>query len=239
MLQVQDLNVFYGGIHALRNISLTVNEQEIVSIVGANGAGKSTLLKSIAGVIKPASGKVIFRNEEMRLTPQKIVAKGISLVPEGRRIFANLSVLDNLLVGGYLRSQAEVKESMEQVLELFPKLQERLKQAGGTLSGGEQQMLAVGRALMSKPRLLMLDEPTLGLAPVIVDILFDGLERVRQLGITLLLVEQNAMMAIELADRAYIIQTGQIVKEDRAAALLEDEQIVRSYLGGATKEGTL
>ena len=239
MLQVQDLNVFYGGIHALRNISLAVNEQEIVSIVGANGAGKSTLLKSIAGVIKPASGKVIFRNEEMRLTPQKIVAKGISLVPEGRRIFANLSVLDNLLVGGYLRSQAEVKESMEQVLELFPKLQERLKQAGGTLSGGEQQMLAVGRALMSKPRLLMLDEPTLGLAPVIVDILFDGLERVRQLGITLLLVEQNAMMAIELADRAYIIQTGQIVKEDRAAALLEDEQIVRSYLGGATKEGTL
>lgn len=233
MLEVQNLDVSYGGIRALHGVSLEVSQGEIACIIGANGAGKSTLLKAIAGLKKPSGGAVVFEGKKLDIAPHKIVGLGVSLVPEGRRIFANLSVLENLLVGGFLTKKSEMDANIEKVLELFPRLRERLKQMGGTMSGGEQQMLAVARALMSNPRLLMLDEPSLGLAPVIVDALFDGLSKVRDSGVTILLVEQNAMMALELADRAYILDTGLIVKEGKAGVLLDDPMVAEHYLGRA------
>jgi len=233
MLRVENLEVSYGGIKALHGVSLEVSKGEIVCIIGANGAGKSTLLKAISGLEKPSGGAVYFDGKKLDMPPHKIVGLGISLVPEGRRIFANLTVLDNLLVGGFLTKKSDVEENVERVLTLFPRLRERIKQLGGTMSGGEQQMLAVGRALMSNPRLLMLDEPSLGLAPVIVDTLFEGLAKVRDSGVTILLVEQNAMMALELADRAYILDTGSIVKEGKASVLLDDPMVVEHYLGKA------
>jgi branched-chain amino acid transport system ATP-binding protein len=233
MLEVQNLDVSYGGIRALHGVSLEVSQGEIVCIIGANGAGKSTLLKAIAGLKKPSGGAIVFEGKKLDIAPHKIVGLGVSLVPEGRRIFANLSVLENLLVGGFLTKKSEMDANIEKVLELFPRLRERLKQMGGTMSGGEQQMLAVARALMSNPRLLMLDEPSLGLAPVIVDALFDGLSKVRDSGVTILLVEQNAMMALELADRAYILDTGLIVREGKAKVLLDDPMVAEHYLGRA------
>lgn len=233
MLRVENLEVSYGGIKALHGVSLEVSKGEIVCIIGANGAGKSTLLKAISGLEKPSGGAVYFDGKKLDMPPHKIVGLGISLVPEGRRIFANLTVLDNLLVGGFLTKKSDVEENVERVLTLFPRLRERIKQLGGTMSGGEQQMLAVGRALMSNPRLLMLDEPSLGLAPVIVDTLFEGLAKVRDSGVTILLVEQNAMMALELADRAYILDTGSIVKEGKASVLLDNPMVVEHYLGKA------
>lgn len=233
MLKVENLDVSYGGIRALHGVSLEVSQGEIVCIIGANGAGKSTLLKAIAGLEKPSGGAVFFEDKKLDMAPHKIVGLGVSLVPEGRRIFANLTVLENLLVGGFLTKKSEIEANIERVLGLFPRLRERLKQLGGTMSGGEQQMLSVGRALMSNPRLLMLDEPSLGLAPVIVDTLFEGLLRVRDSGVTVLLVEQNAMMALELADRAYILDTGSIVKEGKASVLLDDPMVAEHYLGKA------
>lgn len=231
MLSVRNVDVFYGGIQALRQVSLEVSQGEIVCIIGANGAGKSTLLRTIAGLTPPVGGAIEYEGTPLTMPPHKRVAMGISLVPEGRRIFANLSVLDNLRVGAFLRKKSEAQESLDQALSIFPRLNERLNQLGGTMSGGEQQMLAVARAMMARPRLLMLDEPSLGLAPVIADTLFDGLTKIREGGVTVLLVEQNAMMALELSDRAYILETGQILKEGPARVMLDDPQVADAYLG--------
>jgi branched-chain amino acid transport system ATP-binding protein len=233
MLTVENLSVYYGGIHALQNVSFHVEEGEIVTLLGANGAGKSTTLRALSGLVPVAEGTITFRGQDLtRHPPHEIVARGLSQVPEGRRIFAHLSVEENLLLGGYARRDpAGLRADLEHVYATFPRLAERRKQSGGTLSGGEQQMLAIGRALMARPALLLLDEPSLGLAPFLVREIFGIIQRLNGEGRTILLVEQNAQQALKIAHRGYVLETGRIVKSDTAAHLLEDEDVRRAYLG--------
>lgn len=234
MLQIKDIDVFYGNIQALHNVSLEVNEGEIVTLIGANGAGKSTLLKTISGLLKPKKGSIQYLNANIDgKAAQSIVKAGISHVPEGRRVFANMTVEENLELGAYLRNDNDgIKKDMDHVYELFPRLLERRKQLSGTLSGGEQQMLAMGRALMSKPKLIILDEPSMGLAPLMVKNIFNIIEMVNKEGVTVLLVEQNANMALSVADRAYVLETGRIVLAGTAKELQESDEVKAAYLGG-------
>lgn len=233
MLKVEDINVFYGNIHAIKGISFEVNEGEIVTLIGANGAGKSTTLNTVAGLLKPASGSIEFEGSSLLGVPaHKIVGKGMALCPEGRRIFLQLSVQENLEMGAYTRSGAEVADLIASVYDRFPRLKERYKQVAGTLSGGEQQMLAMGRALMSKPRLMMLDEPSMGLAPILVEKIFQIIEELNKAGTTILLVEQNAQMALSIADRSYVLETGRIVTSGTGEELLHNDAVKRAYLGG-------
>lgn len=234
MLKVTDLEVSYGAIKALRGINFEVNAGEIITLIGSNGAGKTTTLHSISNIIKKASGSVLFENEDItNMTPDEIVRRGLIQVPEGRRIFANLSVKDNLEMGAYTRKdKSGIKEDFEIVYEMFPRLKERVRQIAGTLSGGEQQMLAMGRALMSKPRLLLLDEPSMGLAPILVDEIFSIIQRINKAGTTVLLVEQNAYKALSIADRAYILETGLVTKSGNADELAKDNAVKAAYLGG-------
>lgn len=232
MLSVKDLHVYYGGIHALRGISLDVNKGEIVTIIGANGAGKSTLLNSISGFLKYKQGEISYNDEKLGFVPNKIVKQGICHVPEGRLIFANLTVMDNLKIGAYLRKdKQQIQIDLEQVLTLFPRLKEREKQMAGTLSGGEQQMLAMGRGLMSNPDIMLLDEPSLGLAPLLVQTVFDIIVDIRKMGKTILLVEQNAFKALSIADRAYVLEQGCITMEGDAKVIAADPTIKEAYLG--------
>lgn len=234
MLKVNGIDVFYGNIHALKGLYLEINEGEIVTLIGANGAGKSTLLKTLSGLLKPKSGTIEYLGSSISgKAPQAIVKSGISHVPEGRRVFANMSVEENLELGAYLRKDsAGIRKDIQSVYELFPRLQERRKQLSGTLSGGEQQMLAMGRAIMAKPKLLLLDEPSMGLAPLMVKTIFQIIEKINQDGTTILLVEQNANMALSVADRAYVIETGRIEISGTAAELQASEEIKKAYLGG-------
>jgi len=234
MLKVTDLEVSYGAIKALRGISFEVNQGEIITLIGSNGAGKTTTLHSISNIIKKAGGNVVFEEEDISsLSPDAIVRKGLIQVPEGRRIFANLSVRDNLEMGAFTRKdKGGIKEDLEMVYEMFPRLKERIRQVAGTLSGGEQQMLAMGRALMSKPRLLLLDEPSMGLAPILVDEIFSIIQRINKAGTTVLLVEQNAYKALSIADRAYILETGLVTKSGDAGDLAKDNAVKAAYLGG-------
>ena len=233
MLTVENLNVYYGMIHALKNVSFHVEEGEIVALIGANGAGKSTTLQTVSGMLQAKSGSVHFENQDITKMPShRIVQLGISHVPEGRRMFANLTVYENLRMGAYTRKdKKEIEESLARVYERFPRLKERTRQLAGTLSGGEQQMLAMGRALMSNPRLLLLDEPSMGLSPLLVSEIFDIIESISKQGVTILLVEQNAKKALSIADRGYVLETGNIVMEDSAQALLNNEDIKKAYLG--------
>jgi branched-chain amino acid transport system ATP-binding protein len=234
MLTINGIDVFYGNIHALKGVSLEINEGEIVTLIGANGAGKSTLLKTISGLLKPKKGEISFEGGSIAgKVAQAVVKKGISHVPEGRRIFAGMSVEENLELGAYLRKDKQgIREDFEKVYQLFPRLLERKKQHAGTLSGGEQQMLAMGRALMARPRLLLLDEPSMGLAPLLVKTIFEIIREINQTGTTILLVEQNANMALSIADRAYVIETGKIVAAGSAEELNQSDQIRNAYLGG-------
>ncbi|WP_146553713.1 ABC transporter ATP-binding protein [Rummeliibacillus sp. SL167] len=234
MLKVNSIDVFYGNIQALKGVSLEVNEGEIVTLIGANGAGKSTLLKTLSGLLKPKKGTIEYLGQSIAGKPaQSIVKAGISHVPEGRRVFANMTVEDNLDLGAYLRNdRAEIAKDKERVFNIFPILLERRKQLSGTLSGGEQQMLAMGRAIMAKPKLLLLDEPSMGLAPIMVKTIFNIIEEIRKEGTTILLVEQNAHMALSIADRAYVIETGKVVLSGTAKELQETEQVKAAYLGG-------
>ena len=233
MLTVENLNVYYGMIHALKNVSFHVEEGEIVALIGANGAGKTTTLQTVSGMLQAKSGSVHFENQDITKMPShRIVQLGISHVPEGRRMFANLTVYENLRMGAYTRKdKKEIEESLARVYERFPRLKERTRQLAGTLSGGEQQMLAMGRALMSNPRLLLLDEPSMGLSPLLVSEIFDIIESISNQGVTILLVEQNAKKALSIADRGYVLETGNIVMEDSAQALLNNEDIKKAYLG--------
>lgn len=231
ILSVQNLVVNYGAIRALKNISLEVNEGEIITLIGANGAGKTTTMNSIMGLIPKVSGKVVFQGEDItKLDTVHIVKKGIILAPEGRQIFPDLSVLDNLLMGGYHNSPAENRQRMETIMGVFPVLKDRMRQMGGTLSGGEQQMLAVGRAYMAKPKILMLDEPSLGLAPLFIQEIFRMIQAIRDMGVTILLVEQNARMALKISDRGYVIESGEIVHADKSSNLLQSDAVVNAYL---------
>ena len=231
ILKIEDLQVHYGGIEAVKGISFDVQEGQIVTLIGSNGAGKSSTLRTISGLVKPSGGKITFRGEDITgKDPTQIVTQGVTLVPEGRRIFPDMTVLENLKIGAYLRKD-DLSEDLEWVYSLFPRLKERSWQAGGTLSGGEQQMLAVGRALMSRPKLLMMDEPSLGLAPLVVRDIFSIIQEINKQGVTILLVEQNAKKALSIANRAYVLETGRIVKENDAQALLHDEAIKKAYLG--------
>lgn len=234
MLKVNDIDVYYGNIHALKGISLEVHEGEIVTLIGANGAGKSTLLKTISGLLKPNRGSIEYIDSAIDgKAAQTIVKGGISHVPEGRRVFANMSVEENLELGAYLRSnRAEIKKDIAHVYELFPRLLERRKQQSGTLSGGEQQMLAMGRALMAKPKLILMDEPSMGLAPLMVKNIFNIIKMINEEGTTVLLVEQNANMALSVAHRAYVLETGKIVLSGTAKELQESEEVRAAYLGG-------
>ncbi|HJV17929.1 MAG TPA: ABC transporter ATP-binding protein [Bacillales bacterium] len=234
MLQINDINVYYGNIQALRGVSLEINEGEIVTLIGANGAGKSTLLKTISGLLKPKNGDILFEGQSISgKVAQAIVKRGLSHVPEGRRVFANMTVEENLELGAYLRKDKKgIQEDFEKVYNLFPRLLERRKQQSGTLSGGEQQMLAMGRALMARPRLLLLDEPSMGLAPLLVKTIFRIIQEINQTGTTILLVEQNANMALSIADRAYVIETGKIVLSGTSDELNQSDQIRSAYLGG-------
>ena len=233
MLKVENLNVYYGNIHALHDLSFEVNDGEIVSLIGANGAGKSTTLKTISGILHSRGGDILFDgNDISHIPPHKLISMGIAHVPEGRRIFQQLTVKENLEMGAYTRPNSEVKDSLENVYNRFPRLRERQKQVAGTLSGGEQQMLAMGRALMSRPKLMMLDEPSMGLSPLLVQQIFDIIKELNEAGTTILLVEQNAKMALSIADRAYVLETGKIVKEGEAKSLLSDPSVKRAYLGG-------
>ncbi len=233
MLKVEDLHVYYGNIHAIKGVSFEVEEGEIVTLIGANGAGKSTTLNTITGLLKPRSGSVIFEDKNIVGVPaHKIVSHGMALCPEGRRIFLQLTVQENLEMGGYTRPASEIAGSIEDVYQRFPRLKERYKQTAGTLSGGEQQMLAMGRALMSKPKLLMLDEPSMGLAPILVEQIFGIVRELHEAGTTILLVEQNAQMALSVADRAYVLETGTISMSGSAKDLLRDERVQKAYLGG-------
>lgn len=234
MLKVTDLAVSYGAIKALRGISFEVNTGEIITLIGSNGAGKTTTLHAISNIIKKSGGEIRFEDESIGdLAPDAIVKKGLIHVPEGRRIFANLTVKENLEMGAFTRTdKAEIKADMEVVYEMFPRLKERLKQISGTLSGGEQQMLAMGRALMSKPKLLLLDEPSMGLAPILVDEIFSIIQQINKAGTTILLVEQNAYKALSIASRAYILETGLITKSGNAKDLIKDNSVKAAYLGG-------
>jgi branched-chain amino acid transport system ATP-binding protein len=232
-LSVEEIHTYYGNIHAIKGLSLTVNAGEIVTLIGANGAGKSTTLKTISGLLKPRSGVVRFNNERIDpLPPHRVVELGISQSPEGRRIFAKMTVRENLEMGAFARRNVtEIEEDLERVLTLFPRLRERLKQRGGTLSGGEQQMLAIGRAMMARPRVLLLDEPSMGLSPVLVDTIFDTIVDINRQGTTILLVEQNAHMALAVAARGYVLESGRVVAADSAKALAESELVRKTYLG--------
>jgi branched-chain amino acid transport system ATP-binding protein len=233
MLEVSELVVHYGGICALNQVSLHVKQGEIVSVIGANGAGKSTLMRTICAVKPFTSGTIKLKGQLLKKEASQVVRDGLTLVPEGRRIFAPLTVRENLMLGAYTRTDVkEIAETMEEIFKLFPRLQERIHQRGGTLSGGEQQMLAVGRALMSKPQILLLDEPSLGLAPIVIDNMFESIRRLnRELGLTILIVEQNATLALEMCDRAYVLETGQIRMEGSGSDLLHDSRVMESYLG--------
>jgi branched-chain amino acid transport system ATP-binding protein len=231
-LKVNNLHVYYGAIHAIKGITLEVNEGEIVTLIGANGAGKSTTLNTIVGLLKPRQGSIAFAGMPVDgISASKMVYRGLSLCPEGRRIFQQMTVKDNLVMGGFSRPNEELQESMEHVYSFFPRLKEREKQIAGTLSGGEQQMLAMGRALMSKPKLMMLDEPSMGLAPILVDQIFDIIRELHSSGVTILLVEQNAQMALSVADRAYVLETGTISMSGNAQDLLQDDNVRKAYLG--------
>lgn len=234
MLEVRDLTVAYGNIVAIKGLSLDVHEGEIVTLIGSNGAGKSTTLRSISGLLKAKSGSVTFRGEAITDVPaHKIVARGICQSPEGRRIFQNMTVDENLTLGAFLRNdKPEIESDRENVLELFPRLRERLNQKAGTMSGGEQQMLAVARAMMGRPQLLLLDEPSMGLAPVLVDLIFETIIKINQQGVTILLVEQNALAALGVANRAYVLESGAIKLSGNAADLARDPEVVKAYLGG-------
>ncbi|MDQ0200946.1 ABC transporter ATP-binding protein [Neobacillus ginsengisoli] len=234
MLKINDINVYYGNIHALKGVSLEINEGEIVTLIGANGAGKSTLLQTISGLLKPKNGEITFEGQSISgKVAQAIVKQGLSHVPEGRRVFSNMTVEENLELGAYLRKDKQgIREDFEKVYQLFPRLLERKKQLSGTLSGGEQQMLAMGRALMARPRLLLLDEPSMGLAPLLVKTIFRIIEEINKSGTTILLVEQNANMALSIADRAYVIETGKIVLSGTSEELNQSDQIRSAYLGG-------
>lgn len=233
LLVVKDVHTYYGKIHALKGLSLTVDEGEIVTLIGANGAGKTTTLRTISGILKPREGSVEFDNEDLeRFKAHEIVYKGISMVPEGRGIFSVLTVLENLDLGAYHRDDDDgIEQDFEKVYNLFPRLYERRKQVAGTLSGGEQQMLATGRALMARPRLMLMDEPSMGLAPILVESIFDTINEINQEGTTILLVEQNAHMALQVAHRGYVLQTGEIVLHDSAESLRDNEMVKKAYLG--------
>lgn len=233
MLKVNDINVYYGAIHAIKGVSFEVKKGEIVTLIGANGAGKSSTLNTVSGLLHSKTGSVTFMDESISsVVPHKIVERGLVQVPEGRRIFLQMTVQENLEMGAYTRDKGEIDESLEKVFAYFPRLKERRKQIGGTLSGGEQQMLAMGRGLMSKPELMMLDEPSMGLAPILVEQIFDIIKELNKSGVTILLVEQNAQMALSVADRGYVLETGNIVTSDSAQALLNNDAVKKAYLGG-------
>jgi branched-chain amino acid transport system ATP-binding protein len=233
MLTLQNVNVFYGAIHALRDVSLTVNQGEVVTLIGANGAGKSTTLRAVTGLLAPKSGKILFEGLDIAGLPaHQLVARGISMSPEGRGVFANLTVLENLEMGGYLtRDNAALKRNVERGFSLFPRLKERVKQRAGTLSGGEQQMLAMARALMSRPKLLLLDEPSLGLAPIMCQTIFSTIDEIKKEGTTVLLVEQNASAALRHSDRSYVLETGAVILEGASAVVATDRRVREAYLG--------
>ncbi len=234
MLEVKNLHVYYGAIHALKGINFHVDQGEIVALIGANGAGKSTTLSTISGLLQPREGNVIFRGEDITMTPaEQTVQKGVVQVPEGRKIFATLTVMENLEMGAYTqRNKALFKEDLEKVFTLFPRLRERQNQLGGTFSGGEQQMLAIARALMSHPAMLLLDEPSMGLSPILVEQIFEIVQNINKQGTSVLLVEQNAQMALSIADRAYVLETGQITLEGKAHDVLHNPSVIEAYLGG-------
>ena len=233
MLQLEHVNVFYGAIHALRNVSMTVNAGEVVTLIGANGAGKSTTLRAITGLLTPRSGRVVFEGEEITSVPaHRRVARGISMAPEGRGIFANLTVLENLEMGAYLkREPVAIKRDLDYGFTLFPRLKERIRQSAGTLSGGEQQMLAIARALMSHPKLLLLDEPSLGLAPLVCHTIFSTIDEIKAAGTTLLVVEQNASAALKHSDRSYVLETGEVILEGTASTIASHPRVREAYLG--------
>jgi branched-chain amino acid transport system ATP-binding protein len=233
MLEMKDVHTYYGNIHALKGISLTVNDGEIVTLIGSNGAGKSTTLRTIQGLIRPRSGSILLEGSALEKLPaHKIAELGVAQSPEGRMIFPRMTVQENLEMGTYTRKdRANIQNDMERVFSLFPRLKERLHQKGGTLSGGEQQMLAMGRALMAQPKILLLDEPSMGLSPLLVELIFDTITAINKEGTTVLLVEQNALMALSIAHRGYVLQTGEIILHDEAAKLKENEMVQKSYLG--------
>ena len=234
MLQVKEIDVYYGAIHALKKLSLEVEQGSIVTLIGANGAGKTTTLKSISGLLRPKTGSIVFKGTDInKVAPEKIVGLGISQVPEGRRVFSTMTVMENLEMGAYLRRDKKgMADDMENVFTRFPRLKERRKQLAGTLSGGEQQMLATARALIIKPQIILMDEPSMGLSPILVNEIFTIIKEINQMGTTVLLVEQNAKMALSIADYAYVIETGRIVLEGEAKSLLENDAIKKAYLGG-------
>ncbi len=232
LLEVKEIHTYYGNIHALKGISFEVDSGEIIALIGANGAGKTTTLRTICGLMEPRDGAVRYDGEDISATrADLLVSKGISMVPEGRGVFAKLTVEENLDMGAYTRRDKGIKDDLDRVYELFPRLEERKKQFAGTMSGGEQQMLAIARALMSNPRLLLLDEPSMGLAPVLVDGVFDTVQRIQSEGVTILLVEQNAHMALQIADRGYVLQSGEVALSDTAANLQRNETVQKTYLG--------
>ena len=233
MLNVQNINVYYGNIQAIRDISFHVDDGEIVTLIGANGAGKSTILKSVSGLLRSKTGDITFDGKSIKSTaPHKIVAQGLAHVPEGRRVFLQMSVEENLEMGAFTAPRSTIEDSISNVYERFPRLKERRRQVAGTLSGGEQQMLAMGRALMSRPKLMMLDEPSMGLAPILVEQIFEIIQELNRAGTTILLVEQNALMALSIANRGYVLETGQIVLHAPASELLSNDAVQKAYLGG-------
>ena len=233
ILKVDDINVYYGSIHAIKGISFEVEEGEVVTLIGANGAGKSTTLNTISGLLRSKTGSIEFMGQSLAKVPShKIVERGLALVPEGRRIFLQMTVQENLEMGAFTQKGGETQQDLEKIYALFPRLKERLKQMAGTLSGGEQQMLAMGRALMSHPKLVMLDEPSMGLAPILVEQIFEIIQNLHKAGTTILLVEQNAQAALSVADRGYVLETGKIVTTGTGTELLEDEAVKKAYLGG-------
>ena len=233
MLELKDVHTYYGNIHALKGISLKVEDGEIVTLIGSNGAGKTTTLRTIQGLLRPRSGTIMLDDLELHKFPShQVAAHGIAQSPEGRMIFPRMSVMENLEMGAYARSDKDgIQQDLERVLSLFPRLKERIKQKGGTLSGGEQQMLAMGRALMARPRILLLDEPSMGLAPILVDLIFDTIVSINKEGTTILLVEQNALMALSIAHRGYVLQTGEIILSDTSENLKNNDEVQKSYLG--------
>ena len=233
MLELKDVHTYYGNIHALKGISITVNDGEIVTLIGSNGAGKSTTLRTIQGLIRPRSGSILLDGIALdKVAPHKVAELGVAQSPEGRMIFPRMTVLENLEMGAYARKEKSgFQQDLDRVFSLFPRLKERITQKGGTLSGGEQQMLAMGRALMARPKILLLDEPSMGLAPILVELIFDTIVAINKEGTTILLVEQNALMALSIANRGYVIQTGEIIMSDSAASLKSNEMVQKAYLG--------